>query len=1212
MSDASSGPAANKQDYSFGQVAIRENLCTFEQVKECLDIQSKLRTLGIEPKKLGDILVEKGYLTPEQVAKIGRLQSEQSSKTKFQVPGYELISKIGAGAMGVVYKAKQLSMDRIVAIKVLGGQWSRDRAFVERFQREARAVAKLNHENVISGIDVGEINGVHYFVMEYVDGAPVTALMRKEGRLGERRCLEIGLHVAKALAHAHRHGIVHRDVKPENIMITSSGVSKLCDLGLAKSSKGDVPAETLDGQSVGTPNYISPEQARAEEKIDIRTDIYSLGCSLYHMATGTTPFTGPNPMVVMTKHVTEYAEPPKKRNAQLSDGFNALVVKMMGKRREERHADPEALIQDIEGLLRGAAVPSSGPPTARAASEALRARGERSRPPSTVLMGGIGGKKSPLVPAIIAAAVLGGAGLAFLVLGGRSGDPPPPAPRPPAIVDADGPRPPAPAGDPLARVRAQVESFRKFADAQLAENRADRFTFSYGKIQENIEIGRRESDFAAVNAWQEELARFTRAANEAIAAASGWEDLKKASRGHSAAGRYSQALEEANKLKDVYRWFRVEPPAVPTAAGKEREELVAEVSTALRDAHYQTMKQAQAAFANPKTRDDAYGILDTLVATGAPDKRPEVEGERRRFLDIELRELAGEKADARIAELKKLHAGNGPVLAFLDQAAAGIRQGQVEAVKAAAARAVEAFEKDFRPRYGAALKARDVGGARRALHDLLFPASGAAASTFLASPSTDAAVVKAWLDPARSAPSADLRKVVAAGEEGAGFASGSNHPAAKEVYLALRKTALLEDLFEQALEGSKAASRDATKFKTGYSPVLQAVAAAEPAPRKAGEFALSATLTVGPKVALLVSPKGASAVTLSEDDIVALAKRAPSAASDPYFALKAYLLYDLADNLKGAKTWYERLTTPQLQLGLEGQGARFAGVTSEAMEAEAKLQFEDAWKLYHVKKDVPGGKKKFLECVQKFGVTDYMRATVPTLGKTRIDVVQAMFGEAGGGGSGGAGAPAGKALKDVLATAEVRDLGRNRYEVTYSFKDDKELALFATGDGNVSATRDPLGGAVLNGNGAWYWSVPLKGSMSIEVQFRMAQPGPFGLIVCGDGNRTGYAGVADLPIPGLPPLDALLRFPLGGAQFLTAMVAQAGANLGTQAGPNQASLVREGTRLRYTINRGIVEGDNAQYSAGKAGIAVGNVPTVLDRVKITGEIDKDWLDAALK
>jgi hypothetical protein len=248
--------------------------------------------------------------------------------------------------------------------------------------------------------------------------------------------------------------------------------------------------------------------------------------------------------------------------------------------------------------------------------------------------------------------------------------------------------------------------------------------------------------------------------------------------------------------------------------------------------------------------------------------------------------------------------------------------------------------------------------------------------------------------------------------------------------------------------------------------------------------------------------------------------------------------------------------------------------------------------------------------VQKYAGTDYMRAVVPTLGKTPLAVVESLFG--GGDGSGGGGGAAGKTLRDLLATADVRDLGRNRYEVTYAFKDDRELAMFATGDGNVSAARDPQGGVQLGGNGLWYWTAPLKGNVSIEVSFRMAQPGPFGLVVHGDGNRSGYAGVADLPVPGLQPLDALLRFPLAGAQLLTAMVAQSGSNLGTQAGANQASLQREGTRLRYTINRGSVEGDNAQYAAGKAGVAIGTVPVVLERLRITGEIDKDWLDAAGK
>src|SRR5258708_2159123 len=160
MTDTSS--AANKSDYTFGQIAIRENICTFEQVKECLDIQSKLRTLGIEPKKLGEILIEKGYLRPDQAVQIAKAQVQSaSSASKLTIPGYELISRIGQGAMGTVYKAKQVSMDRVVAIKVLSPRYSKDRTFVERFLREARAVAKLNHENILTGIADGEANGHH-------------------------------------------------------------------------------------------------------------------------------------------------------------------------------------------------------------------------------------------------------------------------------------------------------------------------------------------------------------------------------------------------------------------------------------------------------------------------------------------------------------------------------------------------------------------------------------------------------------------------------------------------------------------------------------------------------------------------------------------------------------------------------------------------------------------------------------------------------------------------------------------------------------------------------------------------------------------------------------------------------------------------------------------------------------------------------------------
>ncbi|MBI3855283.1 MAG: protein kinase, partial [Planctomycetes bacterium] len=344
---------------------------------------------------------------------------------------YRSLERIGTGGMGSVYKAVQTSLERVVAIKVLSPRYSKDRVFVERFLREARAVAKLNHENIISGYDVGESNGHHFFVMEYVDGAPVTSLMKRDGRIDEQRCLRIGIQAARALAHAHKHGIVHRDIKPENIMLTTSGQAKLCDLGLAKQTKGDADV-TMDGTSVGTPNYISPEQARGEDKIDIRSDIYSLGASLYHMAVGGPPFTGANPMVVMTKHVTEFAEPPKKRCPALSEGFSSLVMKMMQKRREDRPQDPEAVIHDLERLLNGKPLqrattvdrsPTSTPRTVTHHSHTPRTH---SSPSSTILPAAKSSPSGLIFAAALGLAAIVGAALFF----SRAGDGPAAGPTP--------------------------------------------------------------------------------------------------------------------------------------------------------------------------------------------------------------------------------------------------------------------------------------------------------------------------------------------------------------------------------------------------------------------------------------------------------------------------------------------------------------------------------------------------------------------------------------------------------------------------------------------------------------------------------------------------------------------------------------------------------------------------------------------------------------
>ncbi len=357
-------------DDRLSALLLEKKLVSLDQISECLGIQQKMREMGIVPKGLREILVEKGFLNATQLEALSRDSApavtlaapaaappaDPPPKTTqgnvIQIPGYAILSKIGQGGMGSVFKGRQVSMDRLVAIKILPPRFAKDPMFVDRFQREAKASAKLNHENVIQGIDVGEVKGIHYFVMEYVEGEPVSTRLKKEGRVPEAEALEIGLQMTKALDHAHKNQLVHRDVKPENVMVTREGVAKLCDLGLAKDIRSD-SSLTQAGTSVGTPHYIAPEQARGEKDVDIRADVYGLGASLYHMLVGEVPFDGPTATVVMTKHVTEDLVPPIRRNPAISPGANAIVVKAMAKMREHRYQTPHEMQEDLEAVLRG-------------------------------------------------------------------------------------------------------------------------------------------------------------------------------------------------------------------------------------------------------------------------------------------------------------------------------------------------------------------------------------------------------------------------------------------------------------------------------------------------------------------------------------------------------------------------------------------------------------------------------------------------------------------------------------------------------------------------------------------------------------------------------------------------------------------------------------------------------------------------------------------
>ncbi|ARN57891.1 serine/threonine protein kinase [Sedimentisphaera salicampi] len=270
-----------------------------------------------------------------------------------QIPGYKILGKLGSGAMAVVYKAKQVSLDRTVAIKVLPNKFVGKSNYVERFYKEGRLAGRLNHNNIVQAYDVGEAKGLYYFVMEYVEGKSIYDDLSKGKIFEEKEALEIMIQLAKALEHAHAQGLIHRDIKPKNIMITKEGVVKLADLGLARTTDDSETASAEKGKAFGTPFYIAPEQIKGEVDIDGRADIYGLGATLYHMVTGSVPFKAQKPAEVMRKHLNEPLTPPDHINTKLSSGFCEIIETMLAKKRSERYANPSDLLKDLESVNKG-------------------------------------------------------------------------------------------------------------------------------------------------------------------------------------------------------------------------------------------------------------------------------------------------------------------------------------------------------------------------------------------------------------------------------------------------------------------------------------------------------------------------------------------------------------------------------------------------------------------------------------------------------------------------------------------------------------------------------------------------------------------------------------------------------------------------------------------------------------------------------------------
>lgn len=303
-------------------------------------------------------LVEDGYLTVDQVRTLR--EEQRANSIPISLDGYRITAHLGNGGMSVVFKATETATGREVALKLLSPRVD-GRQSAPRFMRETRAVSAVHHPNVIRCFGHGMVNGRPYQVLEYMAGGDVQALLRRcGGRLPEKRALAIARDCAEGLAAIHAAGLLHRDVKPSNIFLDGAGLAKLADLGLARAVESDEQL-TLPGHRVGTPTYMSPEQASGRPDVDARTDLYGLGATLYHMVTGRPPFSGGSVREVVLQVLHDNPEDPRRLCSELRPSTCQIIAMALAKRREDRYEDASRLCADLESALNrsGERLPSS-------------------------------------------------------------------------------------------------------------------------------------------------------------------------------------------------------------------------------------------------------------------------------------------------------------------------------------------------------------------------------------------------------------------------------------------------------------------------------------------------------------------------------------------------------------------------------------------------------------------------------------------------------------------------------------------------------------------------------------------------------------------------------------------------------------------------------------------------------------------------------------
>ncbi|MCX7665364.1 MAG: serine/threonine protein kinase [Gemmataceae bacterium] len=331
----------------FAQAIADSTLLSPSEVTQML---AEAQSPEVDAEMLAKSLVKKGWLTPFQAKQIWKGKTQE-----LFVNQYILLDRIGEGGMGEVYRAKHQRMGREVAIKIIRREKLDNPDAVKRFHREIRVAAQLSHENIVMAYDADQFGDNHFYAMEYVNGPTLSHLVREQGPLSVEKACNYIRQAALGLQHAHEKGMVHRDIKPSNLLLGPSEVIKILDMGLARAESqnlGDsVNRITQDGLVVGTPDYLSPEQARNPSLADTRSDIYSLGCTFYFLLTGEPPFVGGTPTEKLLRHATEKFPMPKR--SDLPEGVKTILKKMTAKDPKDRYQKPEQVAVALAPFVGG-------------------------------------------------------------------------------------------------------------------------------------------------------------------------------------------------------------------------------------------------------------------------------------------------------------------------------------------------------------------------------------------------------------------------------------------------------------------------------------------------------------------------------------------------------------------------------------------------------------------------------------------------------------------------------------------------------------------------------------------------------------------------------------------------------------------------------------------------------------------------------------------